>query len=42
VVEKRCRVRKNGGALWGRPKPTPDCTAEEGRCSLRDCDLLIV
>jgi hypothetical protein len=22
-------VRENGGALWGRPRPTPGCNAEE-------------
>jgi hypothetical protein len=26
---RRCRVRKNGGELRGRPKPTPGCNAEE-------------
>jgi hypothetical protein len=26
---RRCGVRNNGGALWGRPKPAPGCNAEE-------------
>jgi hypothetical protein len=26
---KRCGVRKNGGTLWRRTRPTPGCNAEE-------------